>query len=434
MAETQASGNLEAAIRKHRMAAVCLRCTLPDGKPLPAGSIVGVEQTRHAFLFGCLTNGWGLCRSPQLEQAFRTTCADLFNYATVLFHWGRSLSQTAPYEPEPGVTEADQRQALLVWCRQHSMIVRGHPLVFFFQPKWVSTCSREERERFLWRRVEREARTFAGAVDYWDTVNEPTTQGRYALRHGGRASEDVFRRYGPVGVMERTHALVREADARVRLIINDWDTGEALASVLDEAFEAGIEIDAIGFQEHCFETPPDFAAIAATCDRFSRFGVPLHFTEVMMPSCTDEGRAKLTYTREKNKASRTCTDGEVRQAQEVEAFYTNLFAHPAVEGITWWGLSDYLGCCDAPVGLLREDMTPKPAHTRLRQLIKERWWTKKKCRVEPGGFVAVHGFLGDYRVVLDEAGLPCTGTFTLSRDGRHVDVRLERIPVRRVDQ
>ena len=64
---------------------------------------------------------------------------------------------------------------------------------------------------------------------------------------------------------------------------------------------------------------------------------------------------------------------EARQADYVEKLYRTLFIYPAVECIVWWDLSDARSWKGAPSGLLRADMTPKPAYHRLHKLIKEEW-------------------------------------------------------------
>ena len=53
---------------------------------------------------------------------------------------------------------------------------------------------------------------------------------------------------------------------------------------------------------------------------------------------------------------------EAQQAQEVEDLYRVLFSHPSVEGITWWDFSDQGAWMKAPAGLLRKDMSPRPAY------------------------------------------------------------------------
>ena len=66
----------------------------------------------------------------------------------------------------------------------------------------------------------------------------------------------------------------------------------------------------------------------------------------------------------------TTPEGEQRQAAEAESFYGVLLAHPAVEAITWWDFPD--GCwLNAPSGLVRKDMTPKPAYERLLKLVRQ---------------------------------------------------------------
>ena len=62
-------------------------------------------------------------------------------------------------------------------------------------------------------------------------------------------------------------------------------------------------------------------------------------------------------------------EGEAYQAQEAARIYTLLFSHPAVEAITWWDFSDRQAWQHAPAGLLRSDMTPKPAYDELKKLL-----------------------------------------------------------------
>ena len=67
-------------------------------------------------------------------------------------------------------------------------------------------------------------------------------------------------------------------------------------------------------------------------------------------------------------------EGEARQADEIVRHYRTLVAHPAVEAITYWGLTDDGAWLGAPAGLVRADGTPKPAYDALRGLVKGEWW------------------------------------------------------------
>jgi endo-1,4-beta-xylanase len=54
----------------------------------------------------------------------------------------------------------------------------------------------------------------------------------------------------------------------------------------------------------------------------------------------------------------------------------------------------------APAGLLRKDMTPKPAYDELKKLIKGQWWTSTQLQSGAEGAAAFRGFLGDYRLTV----------------------------------
>ena len=93
-------------------------------------------------------------------------------------------------------------------------------------------------------------------------------------------------------------------------------------------------------------------------------------------------------------------EGEERQAQEVVLHYKTLLAHPAVQAITWWDLTDG-GWLNAPAGLLRRDQSPKPAYTELLKLIKGEWWlAPTKMTTDANGQFSFTGFLGEYELSL----------------------------------
>jgi hypothetical protein len=97
----------------------------------------------------------------------------------------------------------------------------------------------------------------------------------------------------------------------------------------------------------------------------------------------------------------------------VERFYTVLFSHPAVEAITWWDLSDQGAWQRAPAGLLRRDMTPKPAYEVLHRLIKGDWWTRTAVTTGPDGRARLRGFFGEYRAVFTIDGKEYRRTFVM---------------------
>jgi hypothetical protein len=81
-----------------------------------------------------------------------------------------------------------------------------------------------------------------------------------------------------------------------------------------------------------------------------------------------------------------------------------LFSHPAVAAITWWDFSDFQAWKNAPAGLVRKDMSPKPAYEALNGLIKGKWWTRAQIKSGPDGTARLRGFLGDYRATVSIGG------------------------------
>jgi hypothetical protein len=128
------------------------------------------------------------------------------------------------------------------------------------------------------------------------------------------------------------------------------------------------------------------------CERFARFGVPLHFTELTILSGREAWDGPTPWP--------STPEGEARQAREATRIYTHLFSHPAVEAITWWDFSDRGAWKQAPAGLLRQDMTPKPVYDALADLIRHRWWTKEALTTGENGEASFRGFLGDYTVTI----------------------------------
>ena len=97
----------------------------------------------------------------------------------------------------------------------------------------------------------------------------------------------------------------------------------------------------------------------------------------------------------------TTPEGEDRQAEETIQHYTTLFAHPLVEGITWWDMSDG-GWLNAPAGLIRKDGSGKPAYEALLSLVKGEWWNSPaEYTTDENGSICFTGFLGEHELAFD---------------------------------
>ncbi len=156
-------------------------------------------------------------------------------------------------------------------------------------------------------------------------------------------------------------------------------------------------------------------------ERYARYGLPLHFTESTLVSGKIMPAEIVDLNDYQVEQWPTTPEGEARQAEEVVTHYKTLMAHPSVEAITWWGLTDG-GWLKAPSGLLRVDNSSKPAYETLANLVKRDWWVSPtKMRTDGKGQIKFSGFLGEYSL----GGGLAARSFKLDQSGRSaVQIRL----------
>jgi endo-1,4-beta-xylanase len=399
MSKARILNEADARIATHRRADATLTLLGPDAKPLPAGLTVRIEQKKHTFLFGCNIFKLHRCRTPDDNAAYEERFAALLNFATLPFYWWN-------YERRRGMPDDARTDEIVQWCKAHNVTTKGHPLAWnYVDPPWLGDDT-QEAMRLQYARIERCVRRFAGDIDIWDVVNEATHYDRPEPRKRAPALTGAIDKMGIGPYVRGAFNAARKASPKAALVINDYRTDSAFADkVISQLVENDRPLyDVIGIQSHMHGGYWGAERAWRVCDYFARFGKPLHFTETTVVSGprTDTGWL-------------TTPDGEQRQAEAVAEFYRVLFSHPAVEAITWWDFTDQNAWQRAPAGLVRDDMTPKPAYDRLHELIKGKWWTRADATLRPGGKTAFTGFLGRYEAAVTLAGRRITGAFTLDK-------------------
>lgn len=388
-AELDLLGQAEDRIRRHRRRRRTVVVRDAEGRPV-AGVGVRVEMVRHEFLFGCNLFQFGRFRDDPLEQDYRRRFADLFNFATLGFYWSW-------YEPRRGEPGHERVERALSWAGEHAIVCKGHPLVWDHpaaSPRWLP-----EQDEALSRCVEERVREivgrFRGRLEIWDVVNEPTHLPDRANRtRMARWGEKL----GPVAYARRPLEVARSANPGARLLVNDYRLDQRYYEILDalRGPDGQPLYDAVGLQSHMHGGPWPLRRIERVCEQFARLGRPLHFTEVTVLSGPRLGPGENWGP--------TTPELEQLQAEYVEKLYTTLFGHPAVEAITWWDLSDRGAWQRAAAGLLRADMSPKPAYERLQNLLRQRWWTRAEGTTDAAGAWSCEAFHGWYRIVVTDAG------------------------------
>jgi GH35 family endo-1,4-beta-xylanase len=220
-------------------------------------------------------------------------------------------------------------------------------------------------------------------------------------------------------MVKEVFTAAKEANPGASLLINDFDLSDRYEILIDGCLQAGVPIDTIGLQTHQHQgyRGPDW--LGEILDRFSHFGLPLHFTEntilsghLMPPHIVDLNDYQIPEWP-------STPEGEERQARELVQMYEILFSHPSVGAITNWDPKDgkWLG---APSGLLRKDNSPKPAYHALMAKIRGEWWSRKTLKTDEGGGVVFEGFRGDYEAFVRGTGIP----FALCKGREQIELPL----------
>lgn len=374
----------EGRIEKYRKGDATVIVT--DGEGAPIAAKVTIEMLQHDFLFGCGLLNLNSYQSKMLNEKYGQHFLDLFNYATFPFFWDG-------YEVEPGNTAEDYIRSAVLWAKSKGIVVQGHPLIWALsEPDWAAGYSPGEMEVLQRSRVGGIVKRFCPLVDYWDVLNEP------CLSLGGSGAVGRWlQAYGIDAVTMKALELARANCGEAKLLVNDFNVSDEYLSFLQNLVRRKAPLDAIGLQAHMHDGVWRLNYIWDVCERFDQFGIPLQFTEVTVLS----GDVQQHYG---DDYGGTTEEGESRQAKYVAALYTLLFSHPAVEGITWWDLSDLNAWKGAPAGLLRRDMSPKPAYDSLRRLIKVGWWTNESILCDEEGVAKWRGFYGLYRLTIEHGG------------------------------
>ncbi len=400
------------------MADGVVRVVVPDANGQD-GATVKIEQIRHAFLFGCNIFKLGRCKTKAGEAAYRRHFGALLNYATLPFYWWG-------YEREQGKPDHQRTEQIAKWCRAHGVTMKGHPLVWNHnEPAWLPDDVEEVKTLQLGR-VSDCVRRFRGKIDVWDVVNEVTHFDRPDFLERAPKLGKLWQKYGRAEFPAMAFVEARKANPDATLLINDYRSDEAYAETVISKLvdEHGKRLyDVIGIQSHMHGGAWPTEQIWEVCERFAKFGVPLHFTETTILSGQRGWDLKKKKEVEEWKSTAA---GEEYQAEEVARFYTVLFSHPAVEAVTWWDFTDQNAWQGAPAGFLREDMTPKPAYEELMRLIKGKWWTKETLTTDEKGEARFRGFLGRYKASVRVDGKTRVKSFELTKQGpNNVVIRVE---------
>lgn len=292
-------------------------------------------------------------------EAHLQVAARAFDFVSVDFDW-RTI------EPKAGKFQSASLDSWLRVFRHRKIPVRGSLLSFERSrlPDWLPAVAgdfdhlREAVGRYL-KYVLRE---FHGPIRAWEVI-----RGIHARNDFRLSFEQI------VDFTRMSATLAKQLAPRSTAIIGlalPWseyyrhDPRTIPASLYAEmVVRSGINFDALGLElrfggKESDLYVRDLMQISAMMDNFGALGKPLHITAAGVPSI-DGGDARTGCWRERW--------SESVQAEWLREFYRIALSKPFVETVTWQALSDLPGDASGH-GVLREDLSPKPAIEEIQRL------------------------------------------------------------------
>ncbi|GHV41186.1 beta-xylanase [Clostridia bacterium] len=376
---------------EHRKSTVAIKVTNKDGSPA-VGAKIRAKQKTHEFLFGSNLFDAVAGYTPHEPEFIREKIgimAELNNFATLPFYWGR-------FEKEENNPDTNGRMKAAKYLKGLGLTVKGHPLCWHTScAEWLLKYDDETILKKQLERIQREVSDFRGVINMWDVINEVVIMPIFDKYDN--AVTRICNRYGQIPLVKAVFTAAREANPNATLVLNDFNVSPAYAELIERVLDAGTPIDVIGIQSHQHQGYWGKEKTLEVLERFKVFGLPLHFTEntiisgeLMPPHIEDLNDWKV-------EAWPTTPEGEARQAKEVVEMYETLFADPAVEAITTWDAADN-AWLHAPAGLLRVDNSRKPVYDELFSRIRREWLTDTTLVTDEAGVASLTGFRGEYEI------------------------------------
>jgi len=390
---------------QHRQGSVTISVKGRDGLPF-TNKEVTIHQKTGSVLFGAagfeainLVNGDLSGIEKEYTEKRVEKMLDIFDFITLPFYWGR-------FEPERGkpITERTLKGAR--WLQERGKIVKGHPLC------WHTVCapwliendfSDKEILELQLERIKRDVTDFAGVIDVWDVINEVVIMPIFDRYDNGVTR--ICKSEGQIGLVKKVFDEAKKANPNAVLLINDFDMSTDYSDLVSTLLDDDIPIDAIGLQSHMHQGIWSKEKTDEVLERFSKFGLPLHFTEINLVSgdLMPEHIVDLNDFVPDEWVS--TPEGEARQAEQATEFYKRLYNCPLVEAVTYWSFCDG-GWLNAPAGLMTKDARVKPVYDALYQLIKTEWLTSDmKVRTNEKGEAEIKGFRGTYTATYEGGSL-----------------------------
>ena len=387
-------------IEAYRKGEAEIQITDEEGKPLK-GVTVKVHQKNHAFRYGANLFMLDEMETAEKNEKYKEVFKKTFNMATLPFYW----QDLEPEEGKPRYAKNSVRvyrrpapDLCMEYCLENGIEPREHGLAYdHYFPDWLRNADVETIKRKYEKRCREISERYGKDIRTIEVVNEPF----WNIWNSALYNEPDF--------VEYCFKTARKYFGANQLGINDggemWDdngrTNDRYYMVIEQVLRNGAEIDAVGLQYHMFYKPEeeyektrkryDPKHLYKIMDLYGRFNKALQITEITIPA----------YSEKK--------EDEELPAEIIRNIYSIWFSYEKVEQIMYWNLVDGYAWGTEPGdmtkgenvyhgGLLRFDMTPKPAFYEVDKMFNQEWRTNLQLETDYEGKAAFRGFYGDYEL------------------------------------
>lgn len=413
--------SVQAGIEQYRKGGAVVKAVDSEGKPI-AGAKVTVRQKNHAFRYGANLFMLDELETPEKNEKYKDAFKRIFNMATLPFYW----SDLEPEEGKPRYAKDSPKiyrrpapDLCMEYCKQNGIEPREHALAYDnFFPEWLYDADIFKIKKKYEQRCAEISARYGSDIRTIEVTNETWWgQGKTAIYNDPDFVEYSFKTarkyFGANELSINEYAGVWEDNAR---------TDDRYYMQIENALMKGAEIDAIGMQYHMFHRAEDEYEktrrtydpnhLRAIMDLYGRFNKPIQITEITVPAYSNK------------------PEDEQLQAEIIRWLYSIWFSHPNVEQIIYWNLVDGYAAY-APQGdmtsgenrfyggLMRFDLTPKPAYDMIDKIFNKEWRTNLDIEANADGETSFRGFYGDYELSVQSGNKTATKTVTLSKDGKN---------------
>ncbi|GLT62977.1 hypothetical protein SLA2020_355770 [Shorea laevis] len=342
------------------------------------GTSLRVRQTQNSFPIGsCISR-------TNIDNE------DFVDFFVKHFNWAVFGNELKWYwtEPQQGNFNYKDADDLLAFCQSHNIEARGHCIFWEVESavqSWIKSLNKNDLMTAVQNRLTGLLTRYKGKFMHYDVNNEMMHGSFYQDRLGKDIRANMFK-------------TAHQLDPSATLFVNDYHVEDGcdpracpekyIAHILDLQ-EQGAPVAGIGVQGHIDN--PVGPIVSSSLDELAILGLPIWFTELDVSS-----------------------NNEYIRGEDLEVMLREAFAHPAVDGIMFWGFWELFMSRDNSC-LVNAEGDINEAGKRLLS-VKQEWLTNSHGHINEQGQFQFRGFHGTYEVEVGSGSKKVTKTFVVDKD------------------